>query len=396
MLFYDLNIKEDILKIDNYAVAMNAQYYNLQFESQEATVSNSSNEFENDESLDVKKIAASQDNLNKVDDQLSLELSKVLLKNISGESRRLLGDRIEISATYVEAQALNFSVDALVKADGKEIALSLDVSLSRSFVQQTKITRALVERPLQDPLVISLDGTMPSLSSKTFAFDIDSDGESDQISMLNGGNGFLALDKNSNGQIDDGNELFGTKSGDGFADLKEYDDDSNGWIDENDAIFEKLRVWKKSEGKDELIALGEVGIGAIFLGSTQTPFSLKSETNQLLGEMRKSGLVLFESGQAGVISQVDLAVSSDTKEGLNVLDDLQKNLSSLRLESLYRPDSDKKSESGNEKIDSIQAKIRELESKLNNAPDGQKASIQTQIGALFAQLMMVLEAQISA
>lgn len=396
MLFYDLNIKEDILKIDNYTVAMNAQYYNLQFESQEATVSNSSNEFENDESLDVKKVVVSQDNLNKVNDQLSLELSKVLLKNINGESRRLLGDRIEISATYVEAQALNFSVDALVKADGKEIALSLDVSLSRSFVQQTKITRNLVERPLQDPLVISLDGTMPSLSSKTFAFDIDSDGESDQISMLNRGNGFLALDKNSNGQIDDGNELFGTKSGDGFADLKEYDDDANGWIDENDAIFEKLRVWKKSEGKDELIALGEVGIGAIFLGSTQTPFSLKSQTNQLLGEMRKSGFVLFESGKAGVISQVDLAVSSETKEGLNIFDDLQKNLSSLRLESLYRPDSDKKSESGNEKIDSIQAKIRELESKLNNAPDGQKASIQTQIGALFAQLMMVLEAQISA
>ena len=384
------------MKIDNYAVAMNAQYYNLQFQSTEKKISSSSNEFENDNSLDVQKVAIKQEKLDEVDDKLSRELSKVLLKNISGETRRLVGDRLEVTSTYVEAQALNYSVDALIQADGKEISLSLDVSLSRSFVQQTKITRDLVERPLQDPLVISLDGTMPSLSSTTFAFDIDSDGESDQISMLNSGNGFLALDKNDNGQIDEGNELFGTKSGDGFADLKKYDDDDNGWIDENDAIFEKLRVWKKSEGKDELIALGEVGIGAIFLGSTQTPFSLKSETNELLGEMRKSGFVLFESGTAGVMSQVDLAVTSDTKEGLNILDSLQKNLSSLRLSSLYNQNTEQKSESSNDRVASLQSKIQELESKLNHSPAGLKASIQSQIGVLTAQMMMLIEAQISA
>ena len=49
---------------------------------------------------------------------------------------------------------------------------------------------------------------------QTFKFDLDADGREDEISMLGKGSGFLALDKNGNGKIDDGSELFGTKSGD--------------------------------------------------------------------------------------------------------------------------------------------------------------------------------------
>ena len=137
------------MKVDNYKVAMNAQYYNLQLNSTNAKISNTREDF-NKES-----------------------------------SERLAGDRVEISTLSAESQALNFSVNAFVQADGKEISLSLDVSLSRTFVQKTTITREL-NNIMKDPLVISLDGTMPSLSSNTFSFDIDSDGKSDQISQLKG------------------------------------------------------------------------------------------------------------------------------------------------------------------------------------------------------------------
>ena len=388
-----LNIKEDILKIDNYAVAMNAQYYNLQASSVEAEISNTSNSFKKDKSSDIKKVVLDDENLKLAKDRLSFELSKSILKNLHGVSQRLVGDRVEISTRYEEAQSLNFRLDAKIQADSKEISLSINLSLSRSFVEQTKLSKELIQRPLQDPLVISLDGMMPSLSSTSFAFDIDSDGKSDQVSMLGGGSAFLALDKNSNNLTDDGNELFGTKSGDGFADLRKYDDDENGWIDENDAVFNKLRVWRKSEGKDELIALGEVGIGAIFLGNIETPFSLKSDLNQLLGEMRKSGFVLFESGRAGVISQIDLAVNEETQKDLTIFENLQKNLSSLNIERFYNEKPEQEGASGNEKMDKIQAKIRELEAQLEKAPQEQKASLQTHIGALFAQLMALLEAE---
>ena len=381
------------MKVQSYAVAMNAQYFNLQTESTQATISTTTQDFDSDKSSEVARVEIESQKTDRANNQLSKELSQAILKNINTESRRLINDRIEISVISTEAQSLNFSVKAFVQAEGKEIELSLDVSLSRSFVKKTSRTIEL-NKVMQDPLVISLNGTMPSLSSKTFSFDIDSDGKSDQISQLNSGNGFLALDKNSNGIVDDGSELFGTKSGDGFKDLSKYDDDKNGWIDENDAIFDKLRIWQKSEGKDELIALGEVGIGAIFLGNTSTPFNIKSETNELLGEIKKSGMVVFENGRAGVISQVDLAVTPEVKGELSIVDKLQKNLSALKLDNVYSKDSGKSVESADDRISKIRGKISALESKLAKASDTNKPALQAQIGALYAQMLSMIAASL--
>lgn len=379
------------MKIDNYAVQMNAQYYNLQLQATKASISSDVQEFQNEDSLSVTQLDLESSKVD-IDKGLSVELSKAILQNISTESRRLVRDKVEITQTSAESQALNFSVDAKVVADGREIDLSLDVSLSRSFIQTTKMSVDLVQQTLKDPLVISLNGTMPSLSTQKFSFDIDSDGTSDQISKLQSGNGFLALDKNANGVIDDGSELFGTKSGDGFADLSKYDDDQNGWIDENDKIFDKLRVWQKTDAKDELLALGEVGIGAIFLGNTQTPFSLKSNSNELLGEIRKSGFVLFENATAGVMSHVDLAVT--TKENLTALEIVQKNITSQDIGKIY---ANNQKENNTESEDDsalqvLQKKIRALEAKLPQARDEEKASIQVQIGVLLTRMMSLLDA----
>ncbi|PHQ65431.1 MAG: hypothetical protein COB99_04115 [Sulfurimonas sp.] len=382
------------MKVQSYAVAMNAQYFNLQAESTQATISTTTEDFDSDKSSEVARVEIELQKTDRANNQLLKELSQAVLKNIHSESRRVTRDKIEISSVYAEAQSLNFSIKAFIQTEGKEIELSLDVSLSRTFVQKTTRTIEL-NKIMKDPLVISLNGTMPSLSSKTFSFDIDSDGKSDQISQLNSGNGFLALDKNSNGIIDDGSELFGTKSGDGFKDLSKYDDDKNGWIDENDAIFDKLRIWQKSEGKDELVALGEVGIGAIFLGNTATPFSLKSDSNELLGEIKKSGIVLFENGRAGVISQVDLAVSPELKGELSIVDKLQKNLSALKLDNIYSKDSSKNAESADDRMSKIRGKISALESKLSRASDVDKPAMQAQIGALYSQMMAIIAASLS-
>jgi len=378
------------MKVQGYRVAMNSQYFNFQTHSSQTSISSTTEDFNNDKSSEVEKLQITQSKIEDANNQLSKELSEAILKSINSESRKLTRDKIEIKSIYAEAESINFQVKAFVQADSKEIELSLDVSLSRSFVQKT--TRTIqMNKVLQDPLVVSLNGSMPSLSSKTFSFDIDSDGKSDQISQLNSGNGFLALDKNSNGIIDNGNELFGTKSGDGFKDLSKYDKDKNGWIDENDAIFDKLRIWQKSEGKNNLIALGQVGIGAIFLGNTSTPFSLKSTSNELLGNMRNSGFVLFENSKAGVISQIDLAVTPEIKNELKIIDTLQKNLSVLKLDNIYTKKSSSNEDDSKDIISKIQAKISALESKLSHASSDSKSAIQAQIGALYSQMIAMLQ-----
>ncbi len=380
------------MRIDSYAVAMNAQYFNLQTESiQQTSIITTAKDFSNDESIEVNKLETNIKPNENTTDELSMKLSQAILKNISDESSRSVSDRVDMFYTYTESQALDFSMQAFVKTGNSDIELSLDISLSRSFTQKIQISAEL-PKALQDPLVISLDGNMPTLSSKTFSFNIDSDGESNQISQLNANSGFLALDKNDNGFIDNGSELFGTKSGDGFADLSKYDEDENGWIDENDAIFDKLRIWQKNDDEDKLVALGEVGIGAIFLGNAATPFSLKSESNELLGEIRNSSFVLFENGRAGIISQIDLAISPEVKEELSTVDKMQKDLSMLKLDDIYSKEPES-SETSNDKMAKLQGKIKVLESKLLQAKGSEITSLQAQIGSLFAQMMALLEAE---
>lgn len=210
---------------------------------------------------------------------------------------------------YREQEQSSFSAQAIIKtADGREINTSLQLNMSREFISHNEI-HIRAGQAVQDPLVINFDAPAASLGPRNFRFDLDSDGSEEQISMLNPGSGFLALDKNGDGIINNGSELFGPQSGDGFADLAQYDDDGNNWIDENDEIWSKLRIWSVDEsGQQQLVALGQKGIGAIYLGHLTTPFSINDINNDTLGQVRSSGFFLRENGTMGSVQQVDLVV----------------------------------------------------------------------------------------
>lgn len=193
-------------------------------------------------------------------------------------------------------------------ADGRVIEFDISFEMSRSFEMQFE-TYSEQSYVLCDPLVFNFEGNVAEITDQKFLFDLDADGNEEEIGMLNAGSGFLALDKNGDGIINDGSELFGAKSGNGFKDLEEYDADKNGWIDEADEIFSKLKIWMKNEdGGDELLSLKEAGIGAICLENLATDFSEKNSQNEMLGIIRKTGLFLYENGGAGTAQQVDFAI----------------------------------------------------------------------------------------
>lgn len=140
-----------------------------------------------------------------------------------------------------------------------------------------------------------------------FLFDLDCDGEKDNISRLDSGSGYLALDLNGDGVINDGSELFGTRSGDGFSDLARYDSDGNGWIDENDEIWRRLRIWTQDDrGNDKLYTLSDKNVGAIYLGNVSTDYSLQSSKGNTNAAIRKTGIFLYENGMAGTVQHLDL------------------------------------------------------------------------------------------
>ncbi len=221
---------------------------------------------------------------------------------------------ISISRTRIESEATSFTAQGVARtADGREIAFNVDIAMTRKFMERTNVfSGQLTEsgRVIVDPLVISLDGNAASVRDQKFVFDINADGAADEISRLGSGSGFLALDKNGDGTINDGSELFGARTGDGFAELAEYDEDGNGWIDEGDSVFNDLKVWTQdADGTDRLVAIGQADVGAIYLGSEGTEFSLTNAANTGTNAIiRKSGVYLKESGGASVIQHVDFVL----------------------------------------------------------------------------------------
>jgi hypothetical protein len=202
-----------------------------------------------------------------------------------------------------EKELVRFSAGGTITTeDGREINFDAKLEMSKETLEQVDI-RFRAGDALIDPLAVNLDGSGVKLTAEKYDFDLDADGEKENISFLERGSGFLVLDKNQNGVIDDGGEMFGPTTNNGFLELKAYDTDQNGWIDENDTIFYDLNVWTKNEeGADRLADLKAYDIGAIYLTGSKTTFDLGE------GQLRETGIYLEETGGVGFIQEVDLAV----------------------------------------------------------------------------------------
>ena len=240
---------------------------------------------------------------------------------------------------HFEEEKVQFeSFGQVTTEDGRMINFSLDMSLDRSFLsrkQEDTLIRKWQERiDLTDPLVINLDGKVPQLSDVRFKFDLNADGRTEDISFASPGSGFLAFDKNNDNVINNGSELFGPGTGNGFGELAAFDEDQNNWIDENDAVFSKLSVWTRDEnGEDRLISLKDAGIGAIALDYAATRFNMTQPDNTLKGQLKSTGMFLFENGNVGSVHQVDLAVHTPEKTEKDTAQFFQDDMQTLPVNS---------------------------------------------------------------
>lgn len=212
--------------------------------------------------------------------------------------------------SYLEEEASQFNASGTITLQSGD---TLDINFSqyaeRSFYLENSLELEIGSIELQDPLIVNLAGNSAELTNEKSSFDLTSDGKQESIYFTTGQSGFLALDKNANGEIDDGAELFGAKTGNGFKELAAYDEDRNGFIDAGDSVFNQLQFYQKdSEGKDSIRGINELGIGALYLGSDHTPFQIKDAENQTKAVVRSSGFFLNENGTVGSLQQVDLVV----------------------------------------------------------------------------------------
>ncbi|MBN2646719.1 MAG: hypothetical protein JXR44_02915 [Thiotrichales bacterium] len=220
-----------------------------------------------------------------------------------------LGVQQQWQQTFQETEQLNWQAEGVVLTEsGQQVRFAFSAQMQRTFFQTTAWQQSQGAVP-QDPLVVNFGGQNARLSLERIAFDLNNDGQQESLPFLQAGSGFLALDRNGNGQIDQGSELFGPETGEGFGELAAYDEDGNGWIDENDSVFAQLQIWHQTaEGQKQLHGLLALNVGAIALSAIASPFTFTDAQNQPLAQMRSSSVFLQESGGVGSVQQIDLMV----------------------------------------------------------------------------------------
>jgi hypothetical protein len=223
-------------------------------------------------------------------------------------SRAGYGIEYDRDVVREEFERVSFSAQGMIRTqDGQEIRFQLDLQLERQYREESHVSIRAGDAVRKDPIVLNFDGAAAQLTDQYFSFDLNNDGRAELLPMLTKGSGYLAFDRNQNGTIDSGHELFGPATDQGFSELALLDSDDNGWIDEQDAVFDRLGVW--TPGQDSpLSSLRDAGVGALGLANIATPFALRGIQNSDLGQLRASGVFLNEDGRAGLLQEIDLSV----------------------------------------------------------------------------------------
>ena len=216
-----------------------------------------------------------------------------------------------------------FSAQGSVQTtDGRDISFDFGLSMTRTSTVVNSTSLGMVASYI-DPLLLQFDGQSPLLTDCTFLFDLNGDGTTEELACPGKGCGFLAFDRNGDGCINNGLELFGPASGSGFGELALLDSDANLWIDENDPLFDRLSIWnpQATEGT-ALLSLRQAGVGALAVVHAGSDFELQSPSGAILGRIKANGIFLTEKGEVRSLQEIDLASADGPEDLANTSADL--------------------------------------------------------------------------
>lgn len=183
-----------------------------------------------------------------------------------------------------------------------------NVTLSQSEVEVSiSAQRRVQPQKKVDPLILDIDGDGIETSGieRGILFDLEAKGNLTSSSFVQGDDVLLALDRNENGVIDNGSELFGTQHGaaNGFEELKKFDDNRDGIVDRQDSVFSRLLGLRRQSSGLETASLAQLGVKGIFTAYQNQGRELHSGDDLLqLGSFRRN------NGDLGVAADVGFSV----------------------------------------------------------------------------------------
>lgn len=178
-------------------------------------------------------------------------------------------------------------------------ASQFSVQLEFEF-EYIEVTQAKVQE--SDPIILDLDGDGFELTSHANGarFDIEGAGRQVSTAFVTGGDAFLAIDRNGNGVIDSGKELFGDQNGasNGYEELRKLDSNHDGRINAADESFDALRLFRDNGNgrteEGELVSLAEAGVSEINLAY--------EDVNRVAAggnRMAQLGMFTYDDGRRG-------------------------------------------------------------------------------------------------
>ncbi|MGN0375768.1 MAG: hypothetical protein ACI4EN_09750 [Butyrivibrio sp.] len=209
----------------------------------------------------------------------------------------------ELEEVYINISPLIEQI-SILDVDHDGIITSEEISLNVEKVTASEKS----EQQVIDPIVLDLNknGKYTTDTENGTYFDYAGDGFAEKTAWAENGDGLLVYDRNGNGIVDNGSELFGDKTvlldgsvaSNGFEALSELDTNGDGIINKEDEKFDHLRVWidANNDGisqEDELFSLSDLKIIGLNLGSTVT--NEKDENGNVVA--RKSTIIFDDGSQ---------------------------------------------------------------------------------------------------
>jgi len=217
-------------------------------------------------------------------------------------------DMLNVKQWQTHKQSLTYQMQGQFELDGQSLLVDYSFALTSEHTQYQHLEMSA--SALKDPLIIQFSQQGLGQIIDTQGFDINSDNKLDTLPVFSGDVGYLVYDKNQNNKADNGGELFGPKSGDGFADLALLDSNNNGFIDSDDDAFEEIYIWQPEADDlaEQWLSLAEANIQAISTSAIATPFSFYNDNNEVSAQLRQSSFALSDAGIGYGVHQVDVVI----------------------------------------------------------------------------------------
>ena len=206
---------------------------------------------------------------------LAIGIGLSAVTDIYGRMAGHLGEEAVLDLLYSTIEWAREAVEGLIDK-GADLFGEIAKGISNTFNSLVEQTHN--EARWMTPIILDLDGDGIGTVSieEGVQFDHNNDGIKEKTGWVGPKDGLLVLDRNSDGDITSGEELFGNnttlisgeKASNGFTALKELDTNNDGVIDKHDEVWKDLRVWvdRNSDGivdEGELLTMEEAKVASI-------------------------------------------------------------------------------------------------------------------------------------